>query len=110
MTKPLNRVLEHRVSVGALIEIAVWLAIPYLSIGFVWAPRHTEQVHQIQTRLEQVLPSGADVGAYGLTGHCGRLPSRSPMGAQPNDSQTKSEPPSTLMVAPVTYPLRLDAR
>jgi hypothetical protein len=67
MTKPLNRVLEHRVSVGALIEIAVWLAIPYLSIGFVWAPRHTEQVHQIQTRLEQVLPSGADVGAYGLT-------------------------------------------
>jgi hypothetical protein len=65
MTK-LGRVLEHRVSVGALIETAVWLAIPYLSIGFVWALLHTEQVHHIQTRLEQVLPSGADVGAYGL--------------------------------------------
>ena len=37
MTKPVSRVLQRRVSVGALIEIAVWLLIPYLYIGFVWA-------------------------------------------------------------------------
>jgi hypothetical protein len=67
MTNPLDRVLEYRVSLGALIEIAVWLAIPYLSIGFVWALLHTEQVHHIQARLEHVLPSGADVAGYGLT-------------------------------------------
>jgi hypothetical protein len=67
MTKLLGRVLAYRVSVGALIEIALWLAIPYLCIGFGWALLHTEQVQQIQTRLEQVLPSGADVAAFGLT-------------------------------------------
>jgi hypothetical protein len=63
----LRRVLEYQVSIGAPIEVALWLAIPYLSIGFVWALLHTEQVQQIQTRLEQVLPTGADVAAFGLT-------------------------------------------
>jgi hypothetical protein len=62
----LRRVLQYRVSVGALLEVAVWLAIPYLSIGFVWALLHAEQTQRIQTRLENVLPAGADVAAFGL--------------------------------------------
>jgi hypothetical protein len=62
----LQRVLNHRVSVGALIEVALWLAIPYLAIGFAWSSLHTEQVQQIQTRLEKVSPTGADIVAFGL--------------------------------------------
>ncbi len=85
MTKRLNRVLERRVSVGALIEIAVWLAIPYLSIGFVWALLHTEQVHHIQARLEQVYRRVPTSGPMGWRRRCGRPRSRLPMGIQPND-------------------------
>lgn len=50
-----------------LIEVAVWLAIPYLSIGVVWSLFHPEQIQQIQTRLERVVPAGADVAAFGAT-------------------------------------------
>jgi hypothetical protein len=63
----LRRVLQYQVSIGALIEVALWLALPYLSVGFVWALFHAEQTARIQTRLESVLPAGADVAAFGLT-------------------------------------------
>ncbi len=63
----LRRILQYQVSIAALIEVALWLAIPYLSIGFVWTLLHTEQTQRIQTRLERVLPAGADVAAFGLT-------------------------------------------
>jgi hypothetical protein len=63
----LRRVLRYEVSVGALIEMALWLAIPYLSIGFVWAVVHTDETQRIQARLENVFPAGADVAAFGLT-------------------------------------------
>lgn len=33
---PVRRVLGRKVSIGGLIELAVWLAIPYLCIGFAW--------------------------------------------------------------------------
>lgn len=62
-----RRVLSHQVSVAALIEAALWLALPYLSIGLVWAFLHAGQVSQIEGRLAQVLPAGADVAAYGVT-------------------------------------------
>jgi hypothetical protein len=61
-----RRVLNYQVSIGALIELAFWLAIPYLCVGLAWTVVHLEQTQQIQTRLEKVLPAGADVGAFGL--------------------------------------------
>jgi hypothetical protein len=64
----LRRVLKYQVSTGALIEVALWLAIPYLSIGLVWSFFHAEQIQQIQTRLEKVSPAGADVAAFGFNG------------------------------------------
>ena len=63
-----GRVLKYQVSTGALIEVALWLAIPYLSIGLVWSFFHAEQIQQIQTRLEKVSPAGADVAAFGFNG------------------------------------------
>jgi hypothetical protein len=63
---PLRRVLAHQVSIEALIELAMWLAIPYLAIGLVWALVHPDQTQLVQTRLERVLPAGGDVGGFGL--------------------------------------------
>ncbi|MGA7050389.1 MAG: hypothetical protein WBZ37_03810 [Mycobacterium sp.] len=63
---PLRRVLAYQVSVEALIELAMWLAIPYLTFGLLWALIHPEQTQELQTRLEKVLPAGADVGGFGL--------------------------------------------
>jgi hypothetical protein len=63
----LRHVLSYQVSVAALIEIALWLAIPYLAIGFVWAFLHAGQVEQIKARLSNVMPAGADVAAFGVT-------------------------------------------
>ncbi|OBK13366.1 hypothetical protein [Mycobacterium asiaticum] len=62
----IRRVLSYQVSVGALIEVAVWLALPYLSIGLVWAFLHGAQVEQIEARLSQALPAGADMAAFGV--------------------------------------------
>lgn len=63
----LRRVLQYEVTVGALIELALWLAIPYLCIGFVWAVLHGDETQRIQTRLEGAVPLGADVAAFGVT-------------------------------------------
>ncbi len=63
----LRRILSYQVSVAALIEIALWLAIPYLTIGLVWAFLHAGQVGQIEGRLSKVLPAGANVAALSVT-------------------------------------------
>ncbi|MFZ0831937.1 MAG: hypothetical protein WAM92_02390 [Mycobacterium sp.] len=62
----LSRVLSYRLSVEALIEVAFWLAVPYVVIGMLWAFFHAEEVEQVRTYLEMRLPAGADLGAYGL--------------------------------------------
>jgi hypothetical protein len=63
----LRRALQYEVSVGTLIEVALWLAIPYLAVGFVWAVSHAEDTQRMQTRLETVMPAGSDLAAFGLT-------------------------------------------
>ncbi|BBX99730.1 hypothetical protein [Mycobacterium seoulense] len=63
----LRRTLRYRVRVGAMIELALWLAIPYLCIGFVWTVFHGDDTRRIQERVEAVLPAGADAVAFGLT-------------------------------------------
>ena len=62
----LQRVLNRKVSIGALIEVALWLAIPYLAIGLVWSSLHGEQVQQIQARLQHVSSASTDIMAFGL--------------------------------------------
>jgi hypothetical protein len=60
----LRRVLNYKVSIESLIEVAMWLAIPHLLIGFTWAFFHVEAVQQLEVQLDRVLPAGAEVGAY----------------------------------------------
>ena len=63
----LRRLLSRRVSVEAMIEFALWMAIPYVVIGLVFAFFGAEQVALIQTQLQTKLPAGSDIAAYGLT-------------------------------------------
>jgi hypothetical protein len=63
---PIRRILGHKVSVGALLELALWLVIPYLCIGFAWTAFHPEQTQRIQARIEAVSPTGADAVAFGV--------------------------------------------
>jgi len=63
----LRRLLTRRVSVEAMIEFALWMAIPYVVIGLAFAFFRAEQVALIESQLQTRLPAGADVAAYGLT-------------------------------------------
>jgi hypothetical protein len=63
----LRRLLSRRVSVEAMLEFAMWLAIPYLVIGLVWAFFDAEQVQTIDTALRTRVPAGSDIGAFVLT-------------------------------------------
>jgi hypothetical protein len=58
----IRRALSHRVSVGGLTEIALWLGGAYLTIGLVWSFFHPDGVQHIQAQLEQQLhlPAGTN--------------------------------------------------
>jgi hypothetical protein len=58
----LRRVLDRRVSVGGLTEVAVWLAAGYLAVGLTWSLFHPDGVQRIEEQLEQrlQLPAGAN--------------------------------------------------
>jgi hypothetical protein len=61
----LRRLLSRKVSVEAMIEFAMWLAIPYLIVGVVWAFAHAEFVQHRETELNKQLPAGANLVAFG---------------------------------------------
>ena len=63
----LRRALSYRISVEALIELALWLAIPYITIGVIWAFLHPGQVQQFESLLQTRVPAGADLIAFGQT-------------------------------------------
>ena len=50
-----------------MIEIAMWLAIPYLLIGIVWTFVNADDVARIETQLETRMPAGSDLAAFGTT-------------------------------------------
>ena len=54
--------MNHRVSVAALLELALWLAVPYLVLGLAWSFFHPDAVQRVQTQWEQQLhmPAGSD--------------------------------------------------
>ncbi|KUI48536.1 hypothetical protein AU198_21525 [Mycobacterium sp. GA-1199] len=63
----LRRLLSRRVSVEAMIEAGMWLSIPYLVIGLIWAFFDAEQVQLIDTALRTRIPAGSDIGAFMVT-------------------------------------------
>ena len=67
MLRGLRRTLGRRVSVAALIEFALWLTIPYVTVGVVWAFLHPGQVQDFESALLLRVPAGADMIGFGLT-------------------------------------------
>lgn len=43
----------------------MWIAVPYLMVGFFWAVIHPDTVQALQTQWANVVPAGADVAATG---------------------------------------------
>ena len=50
-----------------MIEFALWMAIPYIVLGLVFAFFSAEQVQLIETQLQTRLPAGSDIVALVLT-------------------------------------------
>jgi hypothetical protein len=63
----LRRLLSRRVSVEAMLEIAMWIAIPYLVIGIVWTFFNADDVARIESRFETSIPAGSELAAFGAT-------------------------------------------
>lgn len=63
----LRRVLGYEVSVEALIELAMWLSIPYLIVGVAWTFFHPEHMQLFETALQTRLPAGADLAGFGIS-------------------------------------------
>ena len=63
----LGVVLPEKVSVVAMLEIAMWVAIPYLLVGIVWAFLNADDVARVENRLETRIPAGSDLAAFGTT-------------------------------------------
>jgi hypothetical protein len=63
--KRLNAALNRPVSVAAVIETLMWVALPYIVIGLVFSVVHPDDVRTVETQLQTRLPAGADLAAFG---------------------------------------------
>jgi hypothetical protein len=62
-----RRLLGRKVSIEAMIEFGLWMAIPHILIGVLWSFMNYETVVAIEKQLTPLLPAGADLIAFGLT-------------------------------------------
>ena len=46
-----RRGLSKRVSVGGMVEFGLWLLIPYVTLGLVWAFFHADEVRRLEDLL-----------------------------------------------------------
>ena len=67
MVAGVRRLLSRKVSVEAMIEATMWLAIPYLLVGIAWTFLNADDVARIETHLETRIPAGSDLAAFGTT-------------------------------------------
>ncbi|MDT5099378.1 MAG: hypothetical protein QOC76_3115 [Mycobacterium sp.] len=63
----LRRLLSRKVSIEAMLEFAMWIAIPYLVVGIVWTFLNADDVARIEDRLHTRMPAGAELAAFGAT-------------------------------------------
>ena len=63
----LRRLLSRKVSIEAMLEFAMWIAIPYLVVGIVWTFLNAGDVARIEDRLQTRLPAGAEIAAFAAT-------------------------------------------
>lgn len=61
----LRRLLSRKVSIEAMLEAAMWIAIPNLVIGIIWTFFNADDVARIESQLETRLPAGAELAGFG---------------------------------------------
>jgi hypothetical protein len=61
----LRRVLAYELSVAALLELVMWLSVPYVTAGVVFTFLQPRFVDLAEARLQTRLPAGADLVAFG---------------------------------------------
>ena len=57
-------VLSRRLSVADVVELHLWLAIPYVTIGLGWAFFHVDKVRHLEDTLQTLVPAGGGMAAY----------------------------------------------
>ncbi len=65
MLTGMRRLPSRKVSIEAMIEFAMWSAIPYLLIGIVWTFLNADDVARIEDQLKTRIPAGSDLVAFG---------------------------------------------
>ncbi|WP_156662909.1 hypothetical protein [Mycobacterium sp. 1274761.0] len=63
----LRWLLSRKVSIAAMLEFAMWIAIPYLAIGIAWTFFNADDVSRIGTQWETKLPAGSELVAFGAS-------------------------------------------
>ena len=63
----LRRLLSRKVSIEAMLEFAMWIAIPYLVVGIIWTFLNADDVARVESHLETRIPAGSDLGAFAAT-------------------------------------------
>jgi hypothetical protein len=63
----LRWLLSRKVSIAAMLEFAMWIAIPYLAIGIVWTFFNADDVSRIESQWETKLPAGSELVAFGAS-------------------------------------------
>jgi hypothetical protein len=63
----LRRLLSRKVSIEAMLEFAMWIAIPYLVVGIVATFVNADDVARIEDRLQTRIPAGAELVAFATT-------------------------------------------
>lgn len=59
----MRRLLSRKVSVEAMIEFGLWLAIPYIVVGLIWTFLHPGDMARIAGQWDRVVPAGSQVVA-----------------------------------------------
>ena len=59
--------LSRPVTVEAMIETLMWLALPYIVIGLVFTIANPEDVRALEKQVQTQLPAGADAASFGAT-------------------------------------------
>ena len=57
-------VLSRRLSVADVLELHLWLAIPYVTIGLGSAFFHPDEVGHLEDVLQNLIPAGGGMAAY----------------------------------------------
>jgi hypothetical protein len=63
MRTAVRRLLSRKVSVEAMIEFVLWLAIPYLVVGLAWTFMHPGDMSRVARQWDRVVPAGSQVVA-----------------------------------------------